>query len=91
MDEDVLGVCVVTFDSCHCSPFTDPVCAYMSVSSGKVLSPEDEGSMAGFAFVIIFARLVLDMLFSSIFRASWYFLMSMPNARVSVCTARQAY
>ena len=31
------------------------------------------------------------LLFSAIFRASWYFLMYMPNARVSFCTARQAY
>ena len=27
------------------------------------------------------------LLFSAIFRASWYFLMYMPNPRVSVCTA----
>ena len=65
--EHFFGVGVVTFDSCHCTQFTDLVCANMSVTSGKVLSPEDEGLMAGIAFVIISPRLVLDMCICAIF------------------------
>ena len=57
----------MTCDSCHCTQFTNPVCAIMSVSSGKVLSPEDEGTRAGIALVIISPRWVLDMCICAIF------------------------
>ena len=57
----------MTFDSWLCTQFTDRACANMSVRSGKVLSPEDEGSMAEIAFIIIFPRSVLDLCICAIF------------------------
>ena len=60
-NEHLLEVFVVTFDPCHFSQFTDPVCAIMSVSSGKVLIHDNEGPIVLIAFVTISPRFVLDM------------------------------
>ena len=106
----------MTFEPSHSTQFTDPVCAIMSVSSGKVLSHENEGSIVVFAFVTISPRLVLDMCICAFYadfcQLQGFLVLShvhaqrpcpprschpdsweaqSKNARVTVCTARQAY
>ena len=44
--EHIFGVCVVTFDTWHLAILFDLVQGIMLVSKGKVLSPENQGSMA---------------------------------------------
>ena len=55
--EHIFGVCVVTFDTWHLAILFDWVQGIMLVSQGKVLSPENEGSMAVIVYVFIFPQL----------------------------------
>ena len=57
--EHIFGVCVVTFDSWHLAILLDWVQGIMLVSQGKVLSPENEGSMAVIVYVSVFPQLCL--------------------------------
>ena len=57
--EHIFGVCVVTFDTWHLAILVDWVQGIMLVSKGKVLSPENEGSMAVIVYVSIFLQLCL--------------------------------
>ena len=57
--EHIFGVCVVTFDTWHLALLFDWVHGIMLVSKGKVLSPENEGSMAVIVYVSIFLQLCL--------------------------------
>ena len=75
----------MSFDPCHFTQFTDPVCAIMSVSSGKVLSHENEGSIVVNAFVTIFFRFVLDMcifaLYADFCQLQGFFILSYVHAQ----------
>ena len=55
--EHIFGVCVVTFDTWHLAILFDWVQGIMWMSQGKVLSPENEGSMAVIVYVSIFPQL----------------------------------
>ena len=52
--EYIFGVCVVTFDTWHLAILFDLVQGIMLASHGKVLSPENEGSLAVIVYVSIF-------------------------------------
>ena len=75
----------MTCDPCHCTQFSDPVCAIMSVSSGKVLSHENEGSIVVIAFVTISPRFVLDMcicaLYADFCRLQGFLILSYVHAQ----------
>ena len=53
----IFGVCVVTFATWHLAILLDWVQGIMLVSQGKVLSPGNEGSMAEYVYVYLFAKL----------------------------------
>ena len=55
--EHTFGVCVVTIDTWHLAILFDWVRDIMLVSQEKVLSPENEGSMAVIVYVSIFPQL----------------------------------
>ena len=52
--ERIFGVCVVTFDTWHLAILFDLAQGIMLASQWKVLSPENEGSMAVIVYVSIF-------------------------------------
>ena len=53
------GVCVLTFDTWHLAILFDLVQGIMLASQGKVLSPENGGSMALIVYVSIFPQFCL--------------------------------
>ena len=91
--EHIFGVCVETFDTWHLAILFDLVQGIMLASQGKVLGPGNEGCIAVILHVSIFPQLCLicvHMPISGLFPLFyWCNSMYMPNARVSVCTARR--
>ena len=88
--EHIFGVCVETFDTWHLAILFDWVQGIMFASQGKVLSPENEGSMAVSVCVSIFPQrcfICVHMPISGL--PLWCNSLYMPNARVSVCTVRR--
>ena len=85
----MFGVCVVTFDTWHLAILFDLVQGIMLASQGKVLSPVNEGSMAVIVYVSIFPQFCLICVHMPISGLPlWCNSLYMPNAPVSVCTAR---
>ena len=81
--EPIFGVCVLTFDTWQSAILFDLVQGNMLASQGKVLSPENEGSMAVIVYVSIFPQLCsicVHMPISGL--PLWCTSMYMPNARV---------
>ena len=82
----------LTFDTWHLAILFDWVQGIMLARQGKVLSPENEGSMAVIVYVSILPQLCLicvHMPISGLLHGFWCNSMYTPNARVSVCTVRQ--
>ena len=83
----------MTFDTWHLAILFDLVQGIMLASRERVLSPENEGSMAVIVYVSIFPQCCLicvhmpisGLLFPLFYRCNSIY---MPNARVSVCTVR---
>ena len=88
--EHIFGVCVVTFDTWHLAILFDLVQGIILASQGRVLSPGNEGSLAVTVYVSIFPQpcfICVHMPISGL--SSLVQFLYMPNARVSVCTARR--